>query len=545
MRTPFAIPFSPSKPSKSEISLNAKFEKYLDTIEPLASASELKAREDVIKEIQKIINKWVNEVSIKQGYTGEALKAACGKVFTFGSYRLGLITPSADIDALCVAPKHISREDFFGSLQSILEANPQVSDLSGVPDAVVPIIKMKYNKIEVDLTFARLNLGVIDSKLESLKSDNLLKHLDEKTVRSINGTRVADALLSLVPRQETFITVLRFIRHWAKKRGLYSNAMGYFGGITWAILSARVCQMYPNFTPLKICQKFFVVYSRWNWSNPVTLCPITQSAEVGLMGFKIWNPKINASDRHHLMPIITPAFPCMNSTYNVTETTRRVLLSEFARGNEVLIAFEEQEANEKILDKLVQSPRFLSLFNYFVVVQIESSSEPVLNKLKGFVESRIRMLLKFLESPVSGVQRARPWPKEFAVSEKNNSKYCWLVGLSFGAVKNGAADLRPAIAQFHEKINEWSEKEAEAGKYSVSLFHVGRKAELIRAIAQNEKELYDAQVSTYLDRQNRELLAGDAAAKSWSLAEDPSLQSGARKRKKQLSELQVQLEDVV
>ena len=528
---------SDRKPSKDEVELNVKFEKYLDTIEPLATSSEITSRKDVLNEIQKIVNKWVNEVSTKQGYTGEALKAACGKVFTFGSFRLGLITPTADIDALCVAPKHISRDDFFGSLQPILEANPRVSELSGVPDAVVPIIKMKYDKIEVDLTFARLNLAVIDSKLENLGSDNLLKHLDEKTVRSINGTRVADSLLSLVPNQGTFITVLRFIRHWAKKRGLYSNAIGYFGGITWAILSARVCQMYPNYTPLKICEKFFLVYSRWNWSNPVTLCPITQSSEVGLMGFKIWNPKVNASDRHHLMPVITPAFPCMNSTYNVTETTRRILLSEFGRGNEILSSFVQD--NNTILDRLVRSPPFLSLFNFYIVVKVESGNPALLNKLKGFVESRIRLFLKFLENPTSGIHSARPWPVEFSIE---SSSCCWLIGLSFGPVRNGtAADLRPAIGQFHEKLNEWTEKPHYTdSEYSVSLFHAGRKSRFIRSISMDD-DLVNEEVSNHLDRLNRDLALSAHSGNAGGWTGSTYQEDGKRMK----LDLQVHLDDVV
>lgn len=527
------------KASKAELAHNSQFEKYLDTIEPLATEKEVKARKDVLNEIQKIINKWINEVSMKQGFTGDALRAACGKVFTFGSFRLGLITASADIDALCVAPKHIGREDFFGSLLPILEANKHVTDVSGVPDAVVPIIKMKYGGIEVDLTFARLNLAVVDSKLESLKSDNLLKHLDEKTVRSINGTRVADALLSLVPNQETFLTVLRFIRHWAKKRGLYSNAMGYFGGITWAILSARVCQMFPNFTPLKICERFFLVYSRWNWSNPVTLCPIVQSSEVGLMGFKIWNPKINASDRHHLMPVITPAFPCMNSTYNVTETTRRVIISELARGNDILRSSALEEgawSSPLVIDKLVRSPPFLSLFNFYLVVEVQGDDS---NKLKGFVESRIRLLLKYLESPATGIQSARPWPKEFA----HSSSCRWLIGLSFGGAAKTASDLRPAIAQFHEKLNE--------GTFAggVGLFHVSRKSELVKTVLSNLNcELVNEEVALFLDRQNRESSSSAGGNNGWSAAAvEDTPHTGAQMsggKRKQL-DLQVELEDVV
>ena len=42
--------------------------------------------------------------------------------------------------------------------------------------------------------------------------------------------------------------------------------------------------------------------------------------------------QINPSDRYHLMPIITPAYPQQNSTFNVTFSTRQVMLQEFRRG---------------------------------------------------------------------------------------------------------------------------------------------------------------------------------------------------------------------
>jgi len=479
----------------------------LDKIEPLATAAEVEARKAVLNDIQKIVNKWIQEASVKQGFTGEALRMACGKVFTFGSFRLGLITPASDIDALCVAPKHISREDFFGVLLPILESNELVTELSGVPDAVVPIIKMKYRGVEVDLTFARLNLAVVDSKLENLDSDNLLKHLDEKTVRSINGTRVADAMLNLVPNKTTYITVLRFVRHWAKKRGLYSNAMGFFGGITWAILSARVCQMYPNMSPLQVSLKFFLVFARWNWSNPVTLCPITQSAEVGLMGFKVWNPKINSGDRLHLMPIITPSFPCMNSTYNVTETTRRIITAELGRAHQFLTSLDANSYFEPIMEKLTRPPVFLSLFNYYLAIDVKCTNEQAHTKLKGFVESRIRLLLKFLESPASGVQQTRPWPKEFELSA---TRCVWLVGLSFPPAKAGGsvADLRPSISMFLEKVSDWSEKDkfTENEDYSVRLFHFGKRHEFMSEIrgVEGVDSLVSQQVDTYLESVNQE-----------------------------------------
>ena len=46
-------------------------------------------------------------------------------------------------------------------------------------------------------------------------------------------------------------------------KGIYSNALGFLGGVSWAMLVARVCQLYPNAAPSTLVLKFFLVFSKW------------------------------------------------------------------------------------------------------------------------------------------------------------------------------------------------------------------------------------------------------------------------------------------
>ena len=46
-------------------------------------------------------------------------------------------------------------------------------------------------------------------------------------------------------------------------KGIYSNALGFLGGVSWAMLVARVCQLYPNGAASTLVLKFFLVFSKW------------------------------------------------------------------------------------------------------------------------------------------------------------------------------------------------------------------------------------------------------------------------------------------
>eukprot|EP00003_Mantamonas_plastica_P017224 TRINITY_DN2867_c0_g1_i1.p1 TRINITY_DN2867_c0_g1~~TRINITY_DN2867_c0_g1_i1.p1 ORF type:complete len:159 (-),score=14.89 TRINITY_DN2867_c0_g1_i1:19-495(-) len=104
-----------------------------------------------------------------------------------------------------------------------------------------------------------MNLPFIPDDL-NLQDDDMIPNLDDKTVKGINGCRVTDTILSLVPDIDTFRTALRVVKIWGKCRGVYSNVMGYLGGVSWAMLTARICQLYPNAAPSQIILRFFIIW---------------------------------------------------------------------------------------------------------------------------------------------------------------------------------------------------------------------------------------------------------------------------------------------
>lgn len=67
---------------------------------------------------------------MRKGLPEAIAREAGGKIFTFGSYRLGVHSAGADLDTLCVVPKHVDRDLFFDEMPQILSARSEVQEIS-------------------------------------------------------------------------------------------------------------------------------------------------------------------------------------------------------------------------------------------------------------------------------------------------------------------------------------------------------------------------------------------------------------------------------
>jgi poly(A) polymerase len=116
--------------------------------------------------------------------------------------------------------------------------------------------------------------------------------------------------------------------------------LGYPGGFAWAILVANICIIFPYLEPNKLLHNFFRYYSNWDWNadNPIILTEIRNDRLSS--GFHIDSSLFYTKNPNDLMPIITPAFPSMNSTYNVSQSTKKALLTEFEKAFKIVDALE-------------------------------------------------------------------------------------------------------------------------------------------------------------------------------------------------------------
>lgn len=187
------------------------------------------------------------------------------------------------------------------------------------------------------------------SKRPNLYNDLLMDHMDEKMKRSFNGFRNAEMILEslMLPedydnksdmkkRLEVFRLFVVALKVLHKKAGIYENKLGYFGGITIAMMAVKIMQLYPNYSVLHLIERFLYIYGFvWNWGEfAVQIVPEKKNPSDS-KNPQIYKEQINFSDdmvfskKKRYVEIMTPAWPQMSSTFNVCFSNKEVILNAY------------------------------------------------------------------------------------------------------------------------------------------------------------------------------------------------------------------------
>lgn len=114
-----------------------------------------------------------------------------------------------------------------------------------------------------------------------------------------------------------------------------------------------------------------------HWPRPVTLRNMTQRSPIAMtLNLKEWNPTLYPVDRTHIMPIITPAYPVMCSTHNVSDSTLAVMMQEFVRGKNIHQKIMEGKAT---WDELFEESDFFTKYKWYLEVTTSTGSEETMH----------------------------------------------------------------------------------------------------------------------------------------------------------------------
>ncbi|KAL1504417.1 hypothetical protein AB1Y20_010823 [Prymnesium parvum] len=437
---PALPPISTEGPSAFDLKCTERLMEFMASASPQESEEEQLKRVHVLSSIDTIFKEWVRSVCLSKGLPAEVVNAAGGAVFTSGSYRLGVNERGMDIDTICVAPREVTRHDFFDTLKACLEDHDSVENLSAIESATVPIITFDFDGVNVDLLFASLPLDRVTPDID-INNDAILQGVDVGTEKSLNGPRVTNMIEKLVPNFPSFLALVR--------------CMGYLGGVNCNILAAFICQLYPNAAPSLLLERFFFILRDWKWPTPIMLTPAYDAG----YGLECWDPQVGGN-RFHVMPILTPAYPSMNSSMSVNTVTLEVMREEMAAAHEKTRAALDRggEGWEELFahsDFCVAHAKYLAA-EIFVAGVAEHEHEGLLRSWTGYVESRLRKLTDFLA--YLPLVRIRLMPKKLPLltvkDAVRNEGVSYLIGFDVdrSRLKGEMLDLTNKVEAFKSEL---------------------------------------------------------------------------------------------
>ena len=444
-------PESLDDPTDIEINASISLQSFLQERGVYESEEDVENRKNVLFKLGELVTSFVRKVYIDQNGDPSQIENVHGKIAAYGSFNLGIGSPDSDIDALCIVPKFVHSSHFFTVFFQMLKSQPLVKNLISVRNAFVPLIKMRFQDIDVDLAFASLATNEISPDMDDnyLENDSILNDIGDKAVRSLNGVRVSNMIRKLVPPEAigSFGHFLRFIRVWAKERGIYGNVYGYLGGVNCAILCAFICQKYPKAQPASLILMFFQDLSTWKWPEPIYI----NTPNTGPLGS--WDNNNGVKGKKDYMPIITPAYPSMNSLSSATKSSRNRMMKEFRRGykytNEVI--FKGREWSE-----VAEPSNFFMQYRRYVEVIIWGGTKEEYDIWSGFVESKIRRLGNSLEC-IRFMTGVYIWPDFFDHQDEEGHEFAgsFFLAIEYDIPKEESIDRRIDISeQCQDFINE-------------------------------------------------------------------------------------------
>lgn len=146
------------------------------------------------------------------------------------------------------------------------------------------------------------------------------------------------------------------------------------------------------------------------------------------------------------MPIITPAYPQQNSSFNVTKSARCILEEAFQAG---LAITQEIELGKSSWEILFESSSYFAKYKHYIVLLASSNTAAEQVEWCGLVESQIRHLISLLERN-EHIDVAHINPETFIPKniEVDNHISMWLIGLKLHTTKNLNLDLTHEIKYF-------------------------------------------------------------------------------------------------
>ena len=399
-------------------------------------------RRKALRILRRVVRDWMRHIWRSQSSAGRLSSSPVPEatVLTFGSCEMRVNAPDADVDCLLLAPRGCDRaRDFFGTLVATLRERGDVDRLIPIPNIFAPVVKFAFEaSISTSSSPASPASPPFHRTPPACTATTATTRSSPRStapIPSANGAFEASTDVAgppsrsrLRPDPDAFRLALRFVKRWAKTRGVYGNVFGLLGGASWAVLTARACQLHPNESAAHGF-RFFprllgMAVARTRAPGPPGRRPVGRGLESRRKRRRRRRRRMgSASSSARRRAPHAGDCPDVAPTRHRVQRHRRafaVIRAELARGDR---AFERHWFTSNahpscVWDELLRSPRFFQEHRHFLAVDTVSAPEVASehHAWGGWVESRLRWLVLAVErasggraprAPVAAPARAR------------------------------------------------------------------------------------------------------------------------------------------
>ena len=154
-------------------------------------------------------------------------------------------------------------------------------------------------------------------------------------------------------------------------------------------------------------------------------------------------------NKRHILPIITPCYPPMNSSYNVGQSQLRRLRDELGRASRLT----NDMSGKKGWNILFESNFFEQHANY-LQVNITANTENEFRIWFGLCESRMRLLILGLDTDTV---QAYPFARFFHQRSEDQYIASFFIGLRFAPVVK-RIDISSLVTNYLQTVNSFAER---------------------------------------------------------------------------------------